>query len=102
MTPCPPADCRSMNDVRAAIDALDRELVALVARRFDYMRAAARIKGSREDVRDEARKAAVIAAARAEATAHGAPVERIAALWDALVESSIAFELEEWDRRHRL
>lgn len=102
MSSCPPADCLTMNDVREGVDALDRELVALIARRFDYMRAAARIKPSRDSVRDEPRKAAVIAAARAEAERLGAPAERIAALWDALVESSIAFELEDWDRRHRL
>jgi isochorismate pyruvate lyase len=91
-----------MSEVRDAVDALDRELVALVARRFEYMRAAARIKPSRDGVRDEARKAAVIAAARDEAQRLGAPHERIAALWDSLVESSIAYELAEWDRRHRL
>ena len=102
MTPCPPADCRSMNEVRTGVDALDRELVALLARRFGYMRAAARIQPSRESVRDAARKAAVIAAARAEAGRLGAPAARIASLWEALVESSIAFELDEWDRRHRL
>lgn len=91
-----------MNQVRAGVDALDRELVALLARRFDFMRAAARIKPTRESVRDEARKAEVIGSARAEAARLGAPAERVATLWDALVESSIAFELEEWDRRHRL
>ena len=97
-----PEDCRTMIEVRAGVDPTDRELIALLERRFAYMRAAARIKRTRESVRDEARKAAVIAAARAEAARHGAPAGRIAALWDALVESSIAFELEEWERHHRL
>ena len=94
-----PEDCQTMAQVRPGVDSLDRELVALLARRFDYMRAAARIKPDRTMVRDEARKAAVIAAARAEAQRLGAPAERIAALWDALVESSIAYELEQWDAR---
>ena len=102
MAPCLPADCRTLNEVRSGVDALDRELVALLARRFEYMRAAARIKRTRESVRDEARKLAVVAAARAEAQRLGAPERRVEALWDALVDSSIAFELEEWDRRHRL
>ena len=102
MDPCLPADCRTLNEVRAGVEALDRELVALVARRFEYMRAAARIKRTRESVRDEARKTAVVAAARAEAERLGAPAGRVEALWDTLVESSIAFELDEWDRRHRL
>ncbi len=95
----PPEDCQTMAQVRAGIDALDRELVALLARRFAYMRAAARIKPERGLVRDEERKAAVIAAARAEALRLGAPAERIAALWEALVEHSIAYELEQWDAK---
>ena len=94
-----PDDCRTMTEVRAGVDALDRELVALLARRFAYMRAAARIKPERAMVRDEARKAAVIGAARAEAQRLGAPDERIAALWETLVESSIAYEFEQWDAK---
>ena len=95
----PPDDCLTMSEVRAAVDALDRELVVLLARRFAYMRAAARIKPTRDAVRDEVRKASVIAAARAEAQRLGAPAEQIAALWEALVESSIAYEFEQWDAK---
>ena len=96
-TATPPEDCQTMAQVRAGVDALDRELVALFARRFAYMRAAARIKPERGMVRDEARKTAVIAAAGIEAERLGAPAERIAALWEVLVESSIAYELERFD-----
>ena len=94
-----PEDCLTMSEVRTAVDTLDREVVALLARRFAYMRAAARIKPTRDAVRDEARKAAVIAAVRTEAQRLGAPGERIAALWEQLVESSIAYELEQWDAK---
>jgi isochorismate pyruvate lyase len=93
-----PEDCQTMIDVREGVDALDRELVALLARRFGYMRAAARIKPSRDAVRDEARKASVIAAAVAEAEAHGIPGDVIADIWERLVEGSIAYEFGEWDR----
>ena len=92
-----PDECLTMAQVRAGIDGLDRELVALLARRFAYMRAAARIKPERAAVRDEARKAAVIAAAQVEAQRLGAPEQRIAGLWEVLVESSIAYEFEQWD-----
>ena len=92
-----PENCRTMAEVRAGVDETDRALVALLARRFAYMDAAARIKTTRESVRDEARKAAVIAAATSEAARLAAPAARIAALWDALVESSIAHELEQWE-----
>ena len=88
-----------MAEVRAGVDQVDRELVALLRRRFDYMDAAARIKPERGAVRDEPRKALVIANARAAALAAGLPGDAVAALWDALVEASIAYELEAFDRR---
>lgn len=96
--PKAPEDCETMVEVREGVDALDRELVALLATRFGYMRAAARIKQSRDAVRDEARKASVIAAAVAEAGAHGIPSDVVADIWERLVEGSIAYEFGEWDR----
>ncbi len=93
-----PEDCQTMPEVRAGVDALDRELVALLAKRFGYMRAAARIKPGRDAVRDEGRKASVIAAAVAEAEGLGIPADVIGDIWERLVEGSIAYEFAEWDR----
>lgn len=88
-----------MPEVRAGVDAVDKELVALLATRFAYMDAAARIKTTRDAVRDEARKAQVIANIRAEAKALSLPDELLAKLWDDLVEGSIAYELNRWDQK---
>ena len=88
-----------MAEVRAGVDALDRELVALLRERFDYMDAAARIKPTRDAVRDEPRKRQVIAQAAQEAAAARLPAAAIAAMWDTLVEASIAYELEGFDSR---
>ncbi len=96
--PNSPDQCRTMVDVREGVDATDRELVALLDRRFGYMRAAARIKTSRDTVRDEDRKAAVIKAAQDDAAARGIPADVIGDIWERLVEGSIAYELVEWDR----
>jgi isochorismate pyruvate lyase len=92
-------DCSTMTEVRAGVDHVDRELIALLRRRFDYMDAAARIKPERHQVRDETRKAQVIANARANAEAAGMPGDAIARLWDDLVEASIAYELMSFDKR---
>ena len=92
-------DCTTMAEVRAGVDQLDRELVALLARRFAYMDAAARIKPERGHVRDEGRKAEVIANARAEAVRLGVPEDIVGDLWEQLVEASIAYELAAFDRR---
>ncbi len=91
--------CTTMAQVRAGVDALDRDLVALLARRFAYMEAAARIKPDRTAVRDEARKTQVIDQAVAEATRLKIPADAVAAMWETLVEASIAYELAAFDRR---
>lgn len=93
-----PNECMSMLDVRAGVDETDKALITLLARRFGYMDAAARIKTDREAVRDEDRKAMVIANAKAEAVAAGIPADTIAQMWEQLVEASIAYELDTWDR----
>ena len=98
----PGAQCTTMSEVRAGVDQVDRELITLLVRRFAYMDAAARIKPERDHVRDEARKAQVIANARAAGDAAGLPADSIAALWENLVEASIAYELEAFDRREVL
>ena len=91
------ADCTTMAEVRAGVDAIDCALVDLLAQRFAFMDAAARIKPTRDAVRDEVRKAHVIANAGAAAAAAGLPPGLAENLWEALVEASIAHELDRWD-----
>ena len=95
----PGPDCTTMSQVRAGVDQVDRELVALLARRFAYMDAAARIKPGRAAVRDEDRKTQVIINACDAARAAGIPERIVADLWEQLVAASIGYELEAFDRR---
>ena len=92
-----PERCETMEQVRAGVDQVDRELVALLARRFGYMDAAARIKADRGIVRDDIRKAQVIDNVRGHARAVGIPESVVANMWEVLVEESIAYELERFD-----
>lgn len=94
-----PEDCQSMTDVRAGVDDIDERILALLGVRMRFMNAAARIKTRREEIRDEARKAAVIAHAREVAARVGVPPEVAAALYELLVEASIAYELDRFDAR---
>ena len=93
-----PADCTTMTEVRAGVDEVDRQIVVLIARRFGYMAAAARIKPDREAVRDEWRKADV--KAKVDRAAAAAEIDRalISRLYEELIEASIAYELELFDR----
>ena len=93
-----PEDCQTMTEVRAGIDAIDRQVVILIARRFRFMDAAARIKPDRGIVRDEERKAEVLA--NVDRAAEQASVDRalMAGIYEELIERSIAHEFVEFDR----
>jgi isochorismate pyruvate lyase len=90
-----------MAEVRAEIDALDRAIVALLADRLHYIDEAARLKQSRDQVRDEARIADVLAKVDAEASRRGADSTVILTAYRALIEASIAHEFDRFDRLWR-
>lgn len=92
-----PENCSNMAEVREGVDAIDRAMVALIARRFAYMNAAARIKDDRAAVRDEARKSQVLENVVSAAQAAHIPQEPLVRLWDQLVEASIKYEFDRWD-----
>lgn len=93
-----PADCTTMAEVRQGVDALDRQLVALLAERQRYMDAAARIKQDRAAVRDNARVEDVVAKVKAEARKAGLSEAIAEPVWRTLIEGCIAYEFEVWDR----
>lgn len=93
-----PEACSTMTEVRAGVDDVDRRIVALIARRFGYMDAAARIKPDRGAVRDEARKAEVKAKVDARAEKLGIDRLLMARLYEDLIETSIAHELVVFDQ----
>ena len=92
-----PDACATMAEVRIGVDALDRALVTLLAERQRYMDAAARIKGERAAVRDEARIEDVVAKVKAEARKAGLSEAIAEPVWRLLIERCIAHEFEMWD-----
>ena len=79
-----------MADVRDGVDRMDRALVALITERTRYMQAAARIKPSRDVVRDEARIEDVVSKVLKSAEATGLPATIADPVWRELVEQSLA------------
>lgn len=92
---------RTMAEVRHEIDRLDRELVALLAERQGFMDAAARIKGSRAAVRDEARIADVLAKVLDSAALAGLSPAIATPVWLTLMDRCIAYEFAAFDRQSR-
>ena len=95
-----PQDCTTMTEVRAGVDDVDRQVVALLKRRFGYMDAAARIKPDRSAVRDEWRKNDVLSKVDAAAAEAGIDRSLVARLYEELIECSIAHELIQFDLRN--
>jgi isochorismate pyruvate lyase len=93
--------CKDMTEVRDAIDALDREIVTLLADRLHFIGEAARIKADRDAVRDVPRVEDVVAKVRAAAAKAGMDPAFIEPLYRDLVERSIAHEFGEFDRLHK-
>lgn len=87
-----------MAEVRRGVDALDGQLMTLLGKRMRFMDAAARIKSEVGQVRDEARKAEVIANAVVSAVTAGVPPNLARVLYETLVEASIAYELQQFTR----
>lgn len=92
-----PDDCQTMAEVRAGVDALDRELVRLLVTRQGYMHAAARIKPNRDAVYDSDRIEDVVAKVLVEARAQGLSADIAEPVWRKLIERCIAHEFERWD-----
>ena len=93
----PAAGLRSLADVRAQIDDLDTQIVALLARRQTLVEAAAGFKRDEQAVRAPDRVERVVAAVRAQASAAGLDAAVAEAIWRAMITAFIELELA----RHR-
>ncbi len=91
--PKPPSECKNMTELRAAIDVLDADIVASLAKRVEYIKRATEIKqGAGLPARINDRVNEVVAKARANATNNGIDPELTASIWNLLIEWSISLE----------
>jgi isochorismate pyruvate lyase len=88
-----------MTELRAAIDALDARLVALLAVRQAYIERAAQLKTGRDQVRDPARIEEVVSKVIAEGRKAGLSADIAEPVWRALIEASIKHEFDAFDKR---
>ena len=94
MVPREAKDCRSMDEVRAEIDRIDRELVDLIGERFTYVDRAWQLKASPSEARVPWRIQQVIERVRARAGEQGLPPELAEALWRQMIGWFIQYEEE--------
>lgn len=82
----------SLAEIRARIDAIDADLVHLLADRQSLVRAAAAFQADEDAVRAPDRVAQVIARARLRAHAAGLSPEVAESVWRAMIDAFIALE----------
>lgn len=88
-------NCTSIEEVRAQIDRIDRQMVALLAERGAYVKQAARFKKSTDDVKAPQRVEQVIAKVKALSCELGANPVVTEQVYRAMIAAFIEAELAE-------
>lgn len=96
----PPDECTGLDQIRAGMDAVDRQIVALIAERVAFVRAAAQFKSTSANVAAPERVAAVLKTRREWAEQAGLDGDVIEGLYRDLVAYSVSEEHKEWQARH--
>lgn len=91
-----PSACAGMEDIRREIDALDRAVIDLLGKRFQYVLAASRFKTSATAVRAPERFADMLEQRRMWAAEVGLSPDAIAKMYEDLVNHFIDEEMKRW------
>lgn len=97
-----PQDCQNMEDIREAIDTLDRDIIDKFSQRFAYVKAAAKFKKDAEDVRAKERFESMLKQRRDWATAQSLDPNVIEKIYRDLVNYFIDEELQYWQQKKLL
>ena len=92
----PPEDCASIEDVREAIDGLDRKILDLLGLRARYVAAAARFKTNGDSVRAPERQKAMLARRRDWAAEEGLDPDFVEELYGRIVSHFVGREMDRW------
>lgn len=94
-----PQDCEHINDVRSAIDEIDKNIIQLIGKRATYVRKAADFKKSEEDVKGAERVKSMIEVRRDWALAENIHPDIIEKIYRDLVSYFINEELYNWKNK---
>ena len=91
-----PEECANIQEVREEIDRIDQEIIALIGRRYKYVKVAAKFKTSETSVKAPDRFAAMLQKRRIWAEEAGLDPDVIEKLYTDLVNHFIQEEMKKW------
>ncbi len=94
-----PNECLNMQDIRAEIDAIDRQIINTFANRFKYVKAASKFKTSETNVKASERFKSMLQQRRIWAEEEGLNPDVIEKLYQDLVNYFIEEELKHWQAK---
>ncbi|GAB4377262.1 MAG: isochorismate lyase [Elainellaceae cyanobacterium] len=96
-----PDECETISDIRAEIDYLDRQVIALLGQRFAYVKAASKFKASETTVKDLERLRTMLQRRRNWAEEEGLSADVIEKMYRDLVDYFTEEETREWRARNQ-
>jgi len=89
-------ECKNMQDIRFAIDQIDKKIVESIALRAEYVHEAAKFKNSESEVKDDDRVKNVIESKKALADKYGISPVLISNIYKIMIDFFINEEMKEW------
>ena len=92
-----PENCTDMEDIRVEIDNMDRDIIAILGKRFEYVKSASKFKTSETSVRAPERFKSMLEQRRAWALSEGLSPDAIEKMYRDLVNHFIKEEMAKWE-----
>jgi len=91
-----PENCSGMEDIRIEIDNMDQNIIAILGKRFEYVKAASKFKTSETSVRAPERFKSMFEQRRIWAESEGLNPDAIEKMYRDLVNHFINEEMSKW------
>lgn len=93
-----PEDCNNMLDIRSEIDQMDHDIIKILAKRFEYVKAASKFKTSETSVKAPERFFSMLNQRRVWAEENQLNADVIEKMYRDLVNHFIQEEMQHWQQ----
>ena len=94
-----PAECTNIDEVRAEIDRLDRQIIQALGERFQYVKAIVQFKHSEAEIDAPARREIVLSQRRQWAEEVGFPPDAVEEMYHNLITHFVREEKRDWEEK---